>query len=190
MNIMKQSILYILYTDHRNLGREACQGRNCLKCEMDSLLDKTNRWRHATISSEMIGCDYNGNYTQKSQRNNGLFWGSYKGSYILTATEAHCHAKQWLVGIWPCERQQPIRIENKQKTKHHQSMSRVAMSMFFLHTDRNYVHNAFISCGNSLSMIFKFSINQPLGTQFPDIPLSSLNKHQCQSVYQYLLKFC
>lgn len=57
---------------------------------MHSLLDKTNRWRHDTFSFEMTWCDYNGNYIQKSQRNQGLFWGSYNGSYVLPATEAHC----------------------------------------------------------------------------------------------------
>lgn len=136
----------------------------------------------------MTWCDYNGNYTQKSQRNNRLFWGSYKGSYILTATEAHCHAKQWLVGIWPCERQQPIKIENKQKTKHHQSMSRVDMwNSSYIQTEITYT---------ILSLAVETHIPWPLNSvlinfmeQFRSMPLLNLNEHHCQSAYQVLPKF-
>lgn len=137
----------------------------------------------------MTWYDYNGNYTQKSQRKNRLFWGSSKGSYILTATEAHCHAKQWLGGIWPCERQQPIRTENKQKTKHHQSMKSCHVNTLPTHRQN---HNTEIQpwlAAETTHFPWAFRTNPSLGTQFQSMPLLSLNKHQCQSAYQFLLKF-
>lgn len=43
------------------------------KCEMADLPDNTSKEKHATFSFEMTRCDYYGNYTQKSQRNQELF---------------------------------------------------------------------------------------------------------------------
>lgn len=63
---------------------------------MANLPDKTSKEKHATFSFEMTRCDYYGNYTQKSQRNQELFWGSYNGSYLQPQKPTAMQNSDWL----------------------------------------------------------------------------------------------